>query len=141
MSSKWDSVTISWMHSWSIRFIVSTDSLLTWTLFRTFLTQFFSKVDPYVRRIRNISGLTSTVKERADSASRYEGFCIDLLNAIAKDLSFQYEIYEVEDGRFGARDESTGQWHGLVKELMDKVSKSLRGLIKLLIDHRLINFR
>ena len=56
-----------------------------------------------------------------DSNARYEGFCIDLLNAIAKALHFNYEIYEVEDGRFGAMDEKTGEWQGLVRELIDKV--------------------
>lgn len=57
-----------------------------------------------------------------DSSARYEGFCIDLLNAIAKALHFNYEIYEVEDNRFGAQDETTGEWQGLVRELIDKVS-------------------
>ena len=57
-----------------------------------------------------------------DSSARYEGFCIDLLNAIAKALHFNYEIYEVEDNRFGAQDETTGEWRGLVRELIDKVS-------------------
>lgn len=56
-----------------------------------------------------------------DSSARYEGFCIDLLNAIAKALHFNYEIYEVEDNRFGAQDETTGEWQGLVRELIDKV--------------------
>lgn len=52
---------------------------------------------------------------------RYEGFCVDLLNSIAKSLNFHYEIYEVEDARFGAVDEKTGEWNGLVRELIDKV--------------------
>lgn len=53
---------------------------------------------------------------------RYEGFCIDLLNAIAKELGFNYELYLVPDKRFGAENITTGEWNGLVRELILKVS-------------------
>ena len=100
-------------------------------------------MEPYIRRIRNQTGLghgrmnggeigalplsassSLTFEEtmEKDTSSRYEGFCIDLLNAIAKNLHFDYVIYEVEDGRFGAQDQRTGEWRGLVRELIDKVS-------------------
>ncbi|CAG2170364.1 unnamed protein product, partial [Oppiella nova] len=49
----------------------------------------------------------------------YEGFCIDLLNAISKELGFNYELYLVPDKRFGAENASNpGQWNGLVRELI-----------------------
>ena len=32
---------------------------------------------------------------------RFEGFCIDLLDAIAINLGFQYELYFVPDGKVG----------------------------------------
>lgn len=79
------------------------------------------QMDPYIRRLRNISG-TGASSSIAMESFRFEGFCIDLLNAISKELAFNYEIYEVEDGRFGAMDEKTGEWRGLVRELIDKVS-------------------
>lgn len=57
----------------------------------------------------------------ASAPVRFEGFCIDLLNAIAKELGFSYELYLVPDKRFGAQNVTTGEWNGLVKELILKV--------------------
>lgn len=53
---------------------------------------------------------------------RFEGYCIDLLRELSGILGFRYELRLVEDGRYGALDESTGQWNGMVRELMDHVS-------------------
>ncbi|KAK3551646.1 hypothetical protein QTP70_020853, partial [Hemibagrus guttatus] len=50
---------------------------------------------------------------------RFEGYCIDLLRELANILGFVYEVRLVEDGKYGAQEESTGQWNGLVRELMD----------------------
>ncbi|KAJ3598424.1 hypothetical protein NHX12_001934 [Muraenolepis orangiensis] len=50
---------------------------------------------------------------------RLEGYCVDLLRELASILGFSYEMRLVEDGKFGAQDEFTGQWNGMVKELMD----------------------
>ncbi|KAL2084997.1 hypothetical protein ACEWY4_020515 [Coilia grayii] len=50
---------------------------------------------------------------------RFEGYCIDLLRELAAILGFNYEVRLVEDGRYGAQDETTGQWNGMVRELMD----------------------
>ena len=95
-------------------------------------------MDPYIRRVSNnkttiglsnLNGdetgalpLAALSENDKDPSLQYEGFCIDLLNSIAKALNFNYEIYEVEDGHFGAQDETTGEWRGLVRELIDKVS-------------------
>lgn len=53
---------------------------------------------------------------------RFEGYCIDLLRELAIILGFTYEIRLVDDGKYGSQDESTSQWNGMVKELMDHVS-------------------
>uniref|UniRef100_A0A3B4AQ31 Glutamate receptor n=1 Tax=Periophthalmus magnuspinnatus TaxID=409849 RepID=A0A3B4AQ31_9GOBI len=47
---------------------------------------------------------------------RFEGYCIDLLRELAAILGFSYEIRLVEDGKYGAPDDNTGQWNGMVKE-------------------------
>lgn len=89
-------------------------------------------MEPYIRRIRRSSkqfGKKTTLTETIG----YEGFCIDLLNAISKIVGFSFEIYEVEDGRFGAFDEKTGEWHGLIREIIDKVfflNESLNQMIR-----------
>ena len=56
---------------------------------------------------------------------RFEGYCIDLLRELSGILGFRYEVRLVEDGRYGALDESTGQWNGMVRELMDHVSQNV----------------
>uniref|UniRef100_A0A672MBV2 Glutamate receptor n=1 Tax=Sinocyclocheilus grahami TaxID=75366 RepID=A0A672MBV2_SINGR len=50
---------------------------------------------------------------------RFEGYCIDLLRELAAILGFTYEIRLVEDGKYGAQEESMGQWNGMIRELMD----------------------
>uniref|UniRef100_A0AAQ4QNS6 Glutamate receptor n=1 Tax=Gasterosteus aculeatus aculeatus TaxID=481459 RepID=A0AAQ4QNS6_GASAC len=50
---------------------------------------------------------------------RFEGYCIDLLRELSGILGFHYEVRLVEDGKYGALEETTGQWNGMVRELMD----------------------
>jgi len=54
--------------------------------------------------------------------ARYEGFCIDLLKEIARIVGFAYRIELVPDGKYGVYDYETGEWNGIVRQLMDKVS-------------------
>lgn len=53
--------------------------------------------------------------------ARYEGFCIDLLKEIASMVGFEYRIELVPDGKYGVIDLDTGEWNGIVRQLMDKV--------------------
>jgi hypothetical protein len=58
--------------------------------------------------------------------ARYEGFCIDLLKCIAGQVGFQYSIRLVPDHMYGVYDPDTKEWNGIVRELMEKVSKRRR---------------
>ncbi|XP_078376095.1 glutamate receptor 4-like isoform X2 [Oculina patagonica] len=49
----------------------------------------------------------------------YEGYCIDLLNELARNLKFSYEIYPSPDGLYGAKTEN-GTWDGIIGELISK---------------------
>ncbi|EEC19136.1 EAA5, putative, partial [Ixodes scapularis] len=51
---------------------------------------------------------------------RFDGFCIDLLRTIADLLGFNYELYLVPDKKFGVENTSTGEWNGMVREIIDK---------------------
>ncbi|XP_060534691.1 glutamate receptor ionotropic, kainate 2-like isoform X2 [Cylas formicarius] len=51
---------------------------------------------------------------------RYEGFCIDLLKELAAMVGFEYRIELVPDSKYGAIDLETGEWNGIVRQLMDK---------------------
>lgn len=50
----------------------------------------------------------------------YEGFAMDLIKHIAIQCKFRYEVSvrEIENGK---QDTATGQWTGIVKEIIDKV--------------------
>ncbi|XP_071597367.1 glutamate receptor ionotropic, kainate 2 isoform X5 [Heliangelus exortis] len=54
---------------------------------------------------------------------RFEGYCIDLLRELSTILGFSYEIRLVEDGKYGAQEDASGQWNGMVRELIDHKSK------------------
>lgn len=54
--------------------------------------------------------------------ARFEGFCIDLLAKVAARAGFHYRLRLVPDNMYGARDPESGQWNGIVRELMDRVS-------------------
>ncbi|KAH0568150.1 hypothetical protein KQX54_018896 [Cotesia glomerata] len=56
---------------------------------------------------------------------RYEGFCIDLLREIARMVGFTYKIELVPDGKYGVYDYETGEWNGIVRQLMDKSEREL----------------
>ncbi|XP_054162601.1 glutamate receptor ionotropic, NMDA 3A-like [Oppia nitens] len=48
------------------------------------------------------------------------GISIDLLNAVARDLNFDYDLYLVADGLFGVR--RNGQWDGITADLVNDVA-------------------
>lgn len=53
--------------------------------------------------------------------ARFEGFCIDLLSHIARQVEFDYVIQLVPDNVYGVYDPETKKWNGIVKELKEKV--------------------
>ncbi|XP_030379355.1 glutamate receptor ionotropic, kainate 2 isoform X1 [Scaptodrosophila lebanonensis] len=62
------------------------------------------------------------VKEDANLTgnARFEGFCIDLLKAIAVQVGFQYKIELVPDNMYGVYIPETNSWNGIVQELMER---------------------
>lgn len=55
-----------------------------------------------------------------DGTISYQGYCVDLLNELAKHLHFTYDIYPSSDGLYGEETEN-GTWNGLIGELVKKV--------------------
>ncbi|XP_065574695.1 glutamate receptor ionotropic, kainate 1-like isoform X8 [Artemia franciscana] len=74
--------------------------------------QLIEKETPYVMLRHNAANLTGN--------ARYEGFCVDLLKAISAIVGFQYVIEFGPDKIYGAPDPDTGEWNGLVKQLIEK---------------------
>lgn len=51
---------------------------------------------------------------------RFEGFSIDLLRALSEVVGFNYTIVLNPDGLYGAKNPETGEWNGIVRQLIDK---------------------
>ena len=49
----------------------------------------------------------------------YEGFLMDLLQELAKDVGFQFTIEENE--KYGSLDAETGNWTGMIGKLVNEV--------------------
>ncbi|XP_039277725.1 glutamate receptor ionotropic, kainate 2 isoform X10 [Nilaparvata lugens] len=50
--------------------------------------------------------------------SRFYGFCVDLLERVSKEVGFDYILDLVPDKKYGAQDPGTGEWNGMVLQLM-----------------------
>lgn len=51
---------------------------------------------------------------------KYQGFAIDVLDALSNYLGFKYEIYLAPDHKYGSQ-QADGSWNGLIGELVFKV--------------------
>ncbi|XP_078700018.1 glutamate receptor ionotropic, kainate 2-like [Branchiostoma floridae x Branchiostoma belcheri] len=50
---------------------------------------------------------------------RFQGFCMDLFSWLSTELGFKYEYYEVEDGQYGIYNSQTGQWNGMIGDVLN----------------------
>lgn len=51
---------------------------------------------------------------------RFEGYCVELAEKIAKNIGFTYEIRLVRDGNYGEKMQNA-TWNGMVGELTRRV--------------------
>ena len=58
---------------------------------------------------------TAADEEAPTGNNRFEGFCVDLLEQIANQVGFNYQIELVQDNNYGALNLTTGEWNGLVR--------------------------
>ncbi|CAB0014001.1 unnamed protein product [Nesidiocoris tenuis] len=54
------------------------------------------------------------------STDRYEGYSMDLIDEIAKELNFKYKFVLAPDGQYGSYNKETKQWNGLIRELRER---------------------
>ena len=76
---------------------------------------------PYMMRLDSENG-----------ESRFEGFLVDLLDELSKDVGFQFVIEE--NSKYGNLDPHSGNWSGVIGKLVNKVTLRrwvwVRGLAK-----------
>ena len=60
-------------------------------------------------------------RRQKDGSITYTGYCIGLLNELARNLKFTYEIYVSPDGMYGAQTDN-GTWNGMVGEIVNEVA-------------------
>uniref|UniRef100_A0A7I4XTQ7 Glutamate receptor ionotropic, kainate 2 n=1 Tax=Haemonchus contortus TaxID=6289 RepID=A0A7I4XTQ7_HAECO len=81
---------------------------------------------PYVMLKKNHYELYGNMK--------FEGFCIDLLAELSRDLGFTYAIHAVADGKYGNDVHGNGSWDGMIGEI-------LRGEAEMAVAPLTVNFR
>lgn len=59
--------------------------------------------------------------ENLPDDEKFEGYCVDLLNAIANKLGFKYTIGLVKDGNYGSCN-TRGECNGMIRELQERVA-------------------
>ena len=51
----------------------------------------------------------------------FEGYAVELIHEIANVLGFNYTFKWVDDGKHGSKSQETGEWNGLMGELLSQV--------------------
>lgn len=65
----------------------------------------------------------------------YSGYCIDLMNLIAENMDFEYEIEELPE--FGKMDDE-GNWNGVIKKLIDKEADIALGTMSVMSERETV---
>lgn len=91
--------------------------LVKWKIVCLLLTLLFIfwQSSPYCMRKDSSEKLTGN--------AQFEGYSVDLIHEISKILGFNYTFRLVPDGRYGSLNRETKEWDGMMKELLDQVSK------------------
>ncbi|CAD5119499.1 DgyrCDS8104 [Dimorphilus gyrociliatus] len=78
---------------------------------------------PHAKLCRIASKEQVAVSTETINPNHYQccsGFCIDLLLKLSKELHFDFELFQVRDGKWGAYNTDRGEWNGLIKDILDK---------------------
>ncbi|XP_017773931.1 PREDICTED: glutamate receptor ionotropic, kainate 2-like [Nicrophorus vespilloides] len=66
--------------------------------------------------------------------AEFEGYSLDLIDAVAKELNFTYKFVLTSDGAYGSYDKKTKTWNGLIKDLLER--KAHLAICDLTITHQ-----
>lgn len=59
---------------------------------------------------------------RLEGNEQFEGYSIDLIDAISQILNFSYTFQLAPDKQYGSYNHKTKEWNGLIRQLLDRVS-------------------
>lgn len=59
--------------------------------------------------------------QELEGNKRFEGFVFDIIDEISAMLGFHYVFKLVDDSKYGSPNKETGEWNGMIKELLDGV--------------------
>lgn len=79
-------------------------------LYELYMCFFVLQEEPFIMVSENVLG----------KPKKYQGFAIDVLDALSNYLGFKYEIYLAPDHKYGSQ-QADGSWNGLIGELVSKV--------------------
>merc|ERR1719412_2287737 len=71
--------------------------------------------DPYVMHKIFDPPIAPEALQRMSFEEKYEGFCVDLVKELSKEVKFKYEFYLVEGGGYGSF--KNGRWTGMIADL------------------------
>ena len=94
-----------------------------------FTRNFTESYSEIVESLQNKTLIVTTIKsppysmvtpseQQMNGNDAFEGFAIDLISEIAEILKFNYTFKWVDDGAYGFRNKETGEWNGLMGELL-----------------------
>ena len=63
-------------------------------------------------------------EQQMNGNDAFEGFAIDLISEIAEILKFNYTFKWVDDGAYGYKNKETGEWNGLMGEILTQVGQT-----------------
>ncbi|XP_011064364.1 PREDICTED: glutamate receptor ionotropic, kainate 2-like [Acromyrmex echinatior] len=78
------------------------------------ITNIMRENAPYIMEV--IDGSTRGV---LIGQKRYEGYCIDLINLIAKFLGFKNVVFQLVTDGYGSYNSETRKWNGLIRSILD----------------------
>ena len=73
---------------------------------------------PFV--IKKKLDVEDAVLERLSFEEKYEGYVVDFVKYLAEEVKFKYKFHIVGDGNYGGKNPDTGEWNGMIRELLDQ---------------------
>ena len=73
-----------------------------------------------VKFVDDLGDLSSNGTRKKPQRHCCTGFMIEMLLWLERDLGVQFELYMVEDGRYGAYDYKKKKWNGMIQDLIEQ---------------------